>query len=233
MDSKYSYLFDTEVMHPYMLTSFLPFFKKGNMLELGSGKGDFTQRLLPYFEDITCVDSDRKSIESAKWEEFGDGITFICSSFEDLKLSTKYENIIMTHVLEHVEDPIAILKMIKNEWLTEEGRLFLVCPNANAASRQIAVKMGLIKSNTAVTPQEENHGHKRTYSFDSLGMDVMLSGMRVSHCSGIFFKVLANFQWDRAIAEGIVSAEYLEGCYQFGKEYPDLCSSIFLLCERG
>ena len=30
-----------------------------------------------------------------------------------------------------------------------------------------------------------------------------------------------------------VSPEYLEGCYQLGQEFPDLCSSIFLVCARG
>ena len=31
----------------------------------------------------------------------------------------------------------------------------------------------------------------------------------------------------------IISKEYLEGCYQLGQQYPDLCSSIFLMCEKG
>jgi hypothetical protein len=55
----------------------------------------------------------------------------------------------------------------------------------------------------------------------------------VVHRSGIFFKALANFQWDRLLETDIVSEGYLEGCYQLGQRYPDLCSSIFLMCERG
>jgi hypothetical protein len=55
----------------------------------------------------------------------------------------------------------------------------------------------------------------------------------VRHRSGIFFKALANFQWDRLLKTDIISKEYLEGCYQLGQQYPDLCSSIFLMCERG
>ena len=38
--SKYAYNFDFDVMHPLMLRSFLPFFRQGNCLELGSFKGD-------------------------------------------------------------------------------------------------------------------------------------------------------------------------------------------------
>ena len=43
-----------------------------------------------------------------------------------------------------------------------------MCPNANAPSRQIAVKMGLIGTNTEVTDAERAHGHRVTYTFDSL-----------------------------------------------------------------
>lgn len=44
---KYAYGFDFDVMHPYMIKSFEPLFNKGSLLELGSFKGDFTQRFLP------------------------------------------------------------------------------------------------------------------------------------------------------------------------------------------
>ena len=30
---KYTYGFDIDVMHPYMLKSFMPFFKEGNLLK--------------------------------------------------------------------------------------------------------------------------------------------------------------------------------------------------------
>lgn len=49
------------------------------------------------------------------------------------------------------------MKRINDEWLSDKGRFFLVCPNANAPSRQIAVKMGLITHNNAITPAEEAH----------------------------------------------------------------------------
>ncbi len=148
-------------------------------------------------------------------------------------LPTKYENIIFTHVLEHLDDPVLILKRINEEWLAEDGRLFLACPNANAPSRQIAVKMGLISHNSAVTESEDEHGHKCTYTLDTLERDARAAGLKVIKREGIFFKALANFQWDRLLQTDIISKEYLEGCYQLGQHYPDLCSSIFLLCERG
>ena len=231
-DHKYAYGFDFDVMHPYMIKSFEPFFNKGSLLELGSFKGDFTKRFLAYFDDVTCVEASDVAIAEAK-QKLGDKVNFVNSFFAKATLPKRYDNIVLTHVLEHLDDPVLVLKRINDEWLAENGRFFLVCPNANAPSRQIAVKMGLISHNTAVTSAEAEHGHRCTYALDTLERDAVAAGLKVVHRSGIFFKALANFQWDRLLQTDIISKEYLEGCYKLGQQYPDLCSSIFLMCERG
>lgn len=202
------------------------------MLELGCHHGAFTNRLKEYFSDITCIEASGEAIIEAK-KVLGEDVKIINALFENVELPQKYDNIIMTHVLEHLDDPVAVLKRINNEWLATEGRFFLVCPNANAPSRQIAVKMGLMTHNAAVTQAEEAHGHRITYSLDTLERDAKAAGLKVVHRSGIFFKALANFQWDKLLNTDIISKEYLDGCYDLGQQYPDLCSSIFLMCEKG
>ena len=229
---EYAYGFDFDVMHPLMLRTFSPFFNQGNLLELGSFKGDFTKRIISCFKDITCVEASSEAIDIAK-KKLAEQVKFVHSTFETVALPCKYDNIIITHVLEHLDDPVAVLKRINDEWLSDTGRLFLVCPNANAPSRQIAVKMGLISHNSAVTTAEAEHGHRITYTLDTLERDAKASGLNVVYRSGIFFKALANFQWDRLLNTDIISPAYLEGCYQLGQQYPDLCSSIFLMCEKG
>lgn len=228
----YFYGFDFDVMHPYMVRSFEPFFREGSLLELGSYTGELTQRLTRYSNDITCVEASDVAIHQAR-QKLGDRVTFINSTFETTKLTKRYQNIVMTHVLEHLDDPVRVLKRVNDEWLADGGRFFLVCPNANAPSRQIAVKMGLISHNAAVTRAEAEHGHRCTYTLDTLERDAVAAGLNVLHRSGIFFKALANFQWDRLLNTDIISKEYLEGCYKLGQIYPDLCSSIFLMCEKG
>ncbi len=231
-DHQYAYGFDYEVMHPLMVKSFSPFFREGNALELGCFKGMFTQRITHFFDSLTCVEASEEALHLAK-ERIGSKATFVHSVFEEVKLTPQYEHIFLTHVLEHLSDPVQTLKRINEEWLSDSGVLFLACPNANAPSRQIAVKMGLIDHNRAVTPSEKEHGHHRTYSFDTLERDARKAGLKVIHRGGIFFKALANFQWDRLLKTDIISKEYLQGCYELGQEYPDLCSSIFLVCKRG
>lgn len=231
-EHRYAYSFDLDVMHPFMVRSFQPFFRTGSLLELGSFKGDFTKRLMPHFSDITCVEASGEAVMEAR-KELGDKAIIIQGLFEEVVLGRKFDNVILTHVLEHLDNPVEVLRRVNKEWLSDSGYLFLVCPNANAPSRQIAVKMGLISHNIAITPAEQAHGHRITYTLDTLERDARAAGLEVVLRSGIFFKALANFQWDRLLNTDIISKEYLEGCYQLGQVYPDLCSSIFLLCKRG
>lgn len=229
---KYAYAFDFDVMHRYMLRSFMPFFRQGNLLELGSFKGEFTKRLMPHFDDITCVEASSDALVEAA-SATGGRVKLVNALFEHVELPTRYSNIVMTHALEHLDDPIGVLRRVNEDWLADDGRLLLAVPNANAPSRQIAVHMGLISHNAAVTPAEAGHGHRRTYALDTLEADVVASGLRVTHRSGIFFKALANFQWDLLLQTDIISDGYLEGCFKLGQKYPDLCSSLFLVCEPG
>jgi 2-polyprenyl-3-methyl-5-hydroxy-6-metoxy-1,4-benzoquinol methylase len=231
-ERKYGYTFDYDVLHHYMLQTFKPFLLPGNALELGSFEGRFTERLLGLFAQITCVEASEEAAKKAR-TALGARIITYAGLFESIQLKEKYDNIFLTHVLEHVDDAVGVLRRINNDWLSETGRLFLVCPNANAPSRQIAVKMGLISHNTAITHGEAQHGHHRTYTLDTLERDVTTAGLRVVQRSGIFFKALANFQWDKILNTDVISQEYLDGCYALGQIYPDLCASIFLLCEKG
>jgi 2-polyprenyl-3-methyl-5-hydroxy-6-metoxy-1,4-benzoquinol methylase len=229
---QYAYDFDFDVMHRFKIREFERFFRKGSLLEIGSHTGSFTDFLLPFFDDVTCLEASETAIEEAKGR-LGDRVTFVPGAIESVTLPRRYDNIVLTHVLEHLDDPVAALARMNSEWLDDGGRLFLVVPNANAPSRQIAVLMGLISHNAAITPAEAEHGHRRTYALDTLERDAAAAGLKVVHRAGIFFKALANFQWDRLMKTDIISPEYLEGCYRLGQRYPDLCASIFLLCERG
>jgi hypothetical protein len=77
------------------------------------------------------------------------------------------------------------------------------------------------------------HGHCRTYCVDTLRRDVHTAGLQIVDDGGIVFKPLANFQFDRALKEEIVGDDYLNGCFELGKAYPELCASIYVVCKSG
>jgi 2-polyprenyl-3-methyl-5-hydroxy-6-metoxy-1,4-benzoquinol methylase len=231
-DRKYGYDFDFDVMHKYMMRAFEPFIKPDDRaLEMGSYHGAFTSRLIEKYKDVTGIEASSEAAEILR-AKFGDKVKILNTTFEELDTTGTFDAVFLMHTLEHLDDPVGVLRKA-GTWLAPGGRLFLVVPNADAPSRQLAVKMGLISHNAAVTEGEAKHGHRITYSFDTLERDVRAAGLNVIHKTGIFFKPLANFQWDRLMKTDIISPEYLEACYQLGFEHPRLCASIFFLCENG
>ncbi|MDD5297983.1 MAG: GNAT family N-acetyltransferase [Rhodocyclaceae bacterium] len=229
-DRKYAYDFDQN-LRQYILRTLIPQIVPGNALEIGCFEGEFTKLLLNIFDDLTVIEASQELADRLRRATAG-GVKVLCARIEDASPGTAFDNIFLVHTLEHFDDPVAGLARIRS-FLSPGGRLFVVVPNAHAASRQIAVKMGLITHNAAVTEAEFRHGHRITYAFDTLERDARLAGLRIEARGGIFFKPLANFQFDMAMSSGLATPEYLEGCYQLGFQYPDLCASIFLVCSAG
>ena len=157
---KYAYDFDW-VLRKYLLKSLQPYFRDGApALELGCYRGDMTAQILDYFPALTVVEA-ASDLCALVQERFGARITAINSTFEAVRLDPLYQNVFLVHTLEHLDDPLAVLASIR-QWMAPGGRLYVAVPNANALSRQIAVRMGLMRYNTDVTPAEAQHGHRRT-----------------------------------------------------------------------
>jgi SAM-dependent methyltransferase len=227
-ERRYAYDFD-HVLRRYMMRALRSSFVDGSALELGCFEGEMTALLLDEFTDLTVIEAASDLVSRANARVQGKA-TFVCGRFEDAQLERTFQNVFLVHTLEHLDEPVAVLRRVKR-WMNPESRLFVVVPNANAPSRRIAVKMGLISHNTAVTPAEQQHGHRITYTFDTLERDARAAELAIVQRGGVLFKPLANYQFDRLLKTDIISDAYLDGCFALGMEYPDLCASIFLICE--
>ena len=226
---QYNYDFDNIVRH-FALRTFTPFLLDGPALELGCHEGGMTRLLVERYADLTVVDASDAALDIAR-ESLPTSVTCVHGTFEEVALQRRFSTAFLMNVLEHVDDAVVVLRRVR-EWVVDSGRIFLVVPNANAPSRQIAVRMGLITHNQAVTPAEFRNGHRRTYALDTLGRDLQSAGLQIDQIGGLVFKGLANYQMDKALAAGIITDEYLSGCYQLGKIYPDLCASLYAICSR-
>jgi 2-polyprenyl-3-methyl-5-hydroxy-6-metoxy-1,4-benzoquinol methylase len=226
---KYAYEFDS-VLRSYMMRSLDPFMPEGKALEMGCYKGEVTEMLARRYADLTVVEASDELVAIARQRV--PAAKFITARFEDSAIDERFDAVFLIHTLEHLDEPAAVLRRV-NRWLTDTGRLFIVVPNANAPSRQIAVQMGLISHNAAVTDAERAHGHRATYSLDTLARVALDGGLQIVHRGGVFFKPLANYQFDRLMGGDVISDAYLEGCYRLGMHYPDLCASVYVVCAKG
>ena len=226
---KYAYDFDW-VLRRYVMRTLTPFMLPGKALEMGCYKGEVTEMIAGRYADLTVIEASSELVAIARRRV--PGARYITATFEDSRIDERFDAVFLIHTLEHLDAPADVLARV-NGWLADTGRLFIVVPNANAPSRQIAVQMGLIPHNAAITQAERAHGHRATYSLDTLERVAGEGGLAVVHRGGVFFKPLANYQFDRLMGGDIITDAYLEDCYQLGMHYPDLCASIYLVCEKG
>lgn len=231
INRKYSYSFDVDIMNPYFVKTIVPFMDRRKILEIGSSRGFLTIELLKFFDKVVGVEPSITGVESLK--KIGNKqLEIINSTIEEYKANSRYNSIVISHVLEHIEDRVGALKHIKSSLLSDDGIIAVIVPNGNSISRQIAVEMGILDSVQQVSIDEAEHGHKITYTVDSLRAELLEAGLVIVFQTGIMIKQFANFQWDLAIENGIVGKEFFDAAYNVGLKYPELCSSILVLCKK-
>ena len=218
-------------MRGYMMRTFEPFFRDGPCLQVGCAHGDQTSLLVERFADVTVVEPAAEFLAHAK-ARIGDRAVFVEALVEDFRTERRFETIIFSHVLEHVADPVAILARLGG-LLSPTGRLYVTVPNAEAPSRRIAVKMGVLGHLEAMSADDSAAGHRRVYRLDTLCRDVRLAGLETQQTGGIFFKPLANFQLNILMGGPLVSPAFMEGCYLLGREDAAACASIYVIAGAG
>src|SRR5260370_34173907 len=110
---KYAYNFDY-LLRDYMMQTFLPFLVNGKALEMGCYMGEFTKLILKQFTDVTVIEAAGELIEHCQ-QQFGSEVKFIHATFETVDLEAIYDSIFLMHTLEHLDDPVLVLKRI-NLW---------------------------------------------------------------------------------------------------------------------
>ena len=99
-----------------------------NVLDFGCGTGDFLKHAREYASSISAVEVDaglRDRLSSIK------GLTLF-SSLGEINKKQKFDVIFLFHVLEHIAEPISLLKTLGNH-LSEDGKIIIEVPNADDA----------------------------------------------------------------------------------------------------
>ncbi len=197
------------------------------ILEMGCASGVMTRLLLTAVPRLDVVDGSQKYIDQLT-PELGDRVKFTLALFEDYQTASTYTDIILARALEHIDDPVALLRKMSG-WLLpgRQAAIHIVVPNADSLHRRIGVAMGMIPSVTSLSERDHKYGHKRVYTRALLEEHVRAAGLRISEIVGIYLKPLANAQmeqWPRDLVDAF---------YQVGKQFPDACAELYLKCEKS
>lgn len=208
----------------YSYISIKPFFAGETCLEMGPADGEMTRFLQVDFNKLDVVDASEKYVEAAK--KLGKNIEGYTSLFEEFKPERKYDTIIMSHVLEHVQDPVMVLKKAKG-WLNQNGRIIAVVPNGDSLHRQLGVKLGMLEQKTQLNDQDIEIGHRRVYIRESLETDIKKAGLKTVSKGGIFLKLLSNNQM-----LAFKDDDLIDGMFELGKDFPQFCSEIYAVLVK-
>jgi SAM-dependent methyltransferase len=175
----------------------------GRVLEMGYGTGDMTAALRGAGLAIEVVEGSPLLVERARHDH--PGLVVHEALFETFAPGEPYDAVLALFVLEHVDDPVALLRTART-WLRPGGSLIAVVPNAESLHRRLAVQMGLHENLDDLSPRDRLVGHQRVYSMDGLRADAEGAGLTVVAELGSFVKVVHNAlmeSWPTPILDGL------------------------------
>lgn len=217
------------LMRDLEIRVFSQYINRGKALELGCEIGYMSELISPLVDQLDIVDASQSFLERTKARSIPNA-RYFCSLFEEYKSDCNYDSVFASHVLEHLFDVQQVLKMVRNS-LASNGLLCVAVPNARALSRQLARQMGLISSLYDLTPNDLRGGHRRVYDQVTLRRELELAGFEIVVQGGIFFKPFADFQMDKLIDTEILGEPQLEGLFNLGYEYPDMCADVYAVAR--
>lgn len=203
------------------------------VLQLGCASGYETEGLSKRFDIVDSVDGSSSLIEKLKNNLNLFNVNFICSLFEEYNNDLKYDIIFCNYVLEHVYDPVSLLKHLNYNLLKPNGILIIVVPNSNALSRQIALEMGIIGSLKGLTENDIKHGHRRTYNIVSIEKDITNSGFVIIEKRGLILKILSDSQLNKLLSDQFLTKEHIHALNRLVSDVEkiELSDSFFFIVK--
>jgi 2-polyprenyl-3-methyl-5-hydroxy-6-metoxy-1,4-benzoquinol methylase len=220
-------LYSAGVMHAaisYCFRILKRHLREGNVLEMGPAEGVMTELVASTGKAMTVVEGSALFCDSLRQRL--PQIRVVQALFEDFDPEDRFDNIIMGHVLEHVQDPSDILTRVRH-WLKPGGCIFAAVPNARSLHRQAAVIMGLLSREDEMNEMDRHHGHRRVFNPESFRSAFTQAGLRVDVFGGYFLKPISNGQ-----IESYWTPDMIEAFMQMGERYPDIAGEIYLLASE-
>jgi SAM-dependent methyltransferase len=229
-DSTYSPIYESETDFDNILLAYecevLRHRLEGpDVLEMGCGRGITTRFLSKLFPTLHVVDASERCLGLAR-SGVPTSVRFTCSYFEDFEPATKYNSIVLAHILEHLDDPIGVLKRA-SQWLQPMGSLHIFVPHAGSLHRRIGVAMGLLQRIDGLNERDVSLGHRRVYTREKLVEHVNAAGLTSVDEEFILLKILSNAQMEA------LDPKLIQALFELGHEFPDLCADLYIRATPG
>lgn len=193
----------------------------GSLLELGLGHGFTTNIFSKHFAQHVVLEGSPAVIRNFQEKHPECRAQIVQTYFEEFSTDQKFDVIVMGFILEHVDDPLLVLRRYRT-LLAPGGKMFLAVPNAEVMNRKLGHLAGMLDDMSTLSANDHLLGHKRYYTVDSLANDVEQAGYRIHRLEGIYLKPfttkqIVSLQLDRRIITALCD---------LGVSYPEMSCGI-------
>jgi len=195
------------------------------ILEVGLGSGDVTLLLARRFSDVTCIEPDQRTCELVltrlETEHLGP-VKLIRSPIEEAEFGQEgYHHIVMSGTLEHLKDPVTVLRRVIPH-LQAGGVIHVLVNLAGSLHRRLGVTMGLISRVEELSESDVRLGHYRVYTIAELREHLKLGGLRVTHEQPFYLKPLPTSLLTP------LPMEIHQGLDLLGRQFPEFASYVYV-----
>lgn len=204
--------------------------KGPNVLEMGCSDGTATQMLLRKGLSVQVVEGSAKYCEIVKSRIHDPRLSIHQSMFEDYIPKQKFNDIVMARSLDYIENPIALLNLMRT-WLLPKGRLHIVVQNAGSLHRRLGVALGKMSALDELTEHSRKMGHRRVYTESKLISDLAAAQFYVEKFKGFLLK---PFDFHSLSVIGLdLNKVLIPALFDVGMDVPDeLCCQLYVCCSQ-
>jgi 2-polyprenyl-3-methyl-5-hydroxy-6-metoxy-1,4-benzoquinol methylase len=196
------------------------------ILELGVGDQVWTPKLLNKCGEVVTVDGSaallaamKRKVPEHRWKP-------VLSLFEEYEPGSRFDTVVATYIIEHVDDPALIFSLARRKWLKDGGKLVVVVPHALSLHRRLAVKMGLAAYPGELGDTDRRMEHKWCFTYSAMEELIVKAGFKILEEKGMFTKLLPNSMLVQC------SDAQLRGMFELGLELPiEYSAAIYFLAE--
>jgi len=196
-----------------------------SILNLGLGNGKTSLIFNELVISQVVVEGSREILK--KFSFSSEKTKFIESYFENFNTGEKFDVILANHVLEHVNDPVGLMKTKFHEWLKDDGIAFITVPNAKSIHRLIGKQMRMLESEYDLNSSDIKGGHQRVYDSDTLRKQITEANLEVVEIGGYNIKMVSLAQmkdWNQ---------DLLDAIFEVSKQMPpEICANIWVKVRK-
>lgn len=134
LSGQYSQRLEPDGLHPkHRLMKYHDWFKarvkpQWHVLDVGCGNGAFAFDLKDACSRVTAIDINGDNIAKARKQFAKEGITYICGDATTYRFEEAFDAIVLSNVLEHIEDRVGFLKSLYAPYNLSPPTLLLRVP---------------------------------------------------------------------------------------------------------